>query len=167
MSEHDDHPKDDTTAEHDAAGGSGDDRKPALDRARAAAADVVERGQEAARARLSDARTRLQDATGEVGERIKTVAETARERGEEWREKAKERATRTTHATRERYDETVVQLRDSYDHVRDNVEGAADDLSDYVRVHPGKTILIAALAGFVLGLAFRRLDDDDSEYDET
>ncbi len=169
MSERDDHLKDDTTADHETTDASGGNKKPALDRARAAAADVVERGQEAARARLSDARARLKDTSSEVGDRLKTVAGDARERGEAWREKAKDRAARTSHATRERYDEAVVQLRDSYDHVRDNVEGTADDLSDYVRVHPGKTILIAALAGFVFGLAFRRLDDEDdyeSEYDE-
>jgi len=109
-----------------------------LERARDAVSEVVDRGRETARERLNEARERFQEVT----------------------EKARDRASHVRGAARERYDDTVVQLRDGYSQVRDNVEGWSEELQDYVREHPGRSVLFAALIGFVIGLLFRRRNDD-------
>lgn len=54
----------------------------------------------------------------------------------------------------ERYQQASVQLREGYGRVREDFDGAADDVNDYVRENPGRSVLIAAAAGFLLGLLF-------------
>lgn len=126
-----------------------DDRNPVrpIDRAKDAAADTLQRGRSAAREGIAQARDRFKDATGDLGERFGSASQAARERSAEFRETA-----------RERYEDTVVQLRDGYGQVRERVDGASDELNDFVRANPGKSVLIAAGIGFVLGLALRPRD---------
>lgn len=96
-------------------------------------------------------------------ERAKSAATETVERGRaaarEGLDSAREGLDSAREAARERYDDTVVQLREGYEQVRDNFEATADDLSDYVRRNPGKSVLAAAFAGFLLGLLFRGGDD--------
>ena len=47
-----------------------------------------------------------------------------------------------------------------YDRVRKDVGELSTDVNEYVRDNPGKSILIAAAAGFLLGLLLRPRRDD-------
>ena len=58
-------------------------------------------------------------------------------------------------AAREQYEVTSRQLRAGYTKVRDDVGTVVDDVTDYTRENPGRAILIAAAAGFIVGLLFR------------
>jgi len=65
---------------------------------------------------------------------------------------------------RERYDVAADNLREGYDRVRTQVGDASTQVNRYVRENPGKSVLIAAAAGFLLGLVVRRsrsYDDND------
>ena len=50
---------------------------------------------------------------------------------------------------------TSAQMQDGYAKVRKDVDYMVDDVNDFVRHKPGTSILIAAGAGFLLGLLFR------------
>jgi hypothetical protein len=57
---------------------------------------------------------------------------------------------------RERYDEAAENLRVGYDRVRTQAKDLGSQVNTYVRENPGKSVLIAAAAGFLLGLVVRR-----------
>ena len=84
-------------------------------------------------------------------EKITEVAGTV-ERGFQ---KAKEDAGKASQVAREKYDETKVQLRTGYDKVRKDMDGLGEDVNQYVRDNPGRSVLIAAGIGFVIGIVAR------------
>lgn len=84
-------------------------------------------------------------------EKISEVAGTV-ERGFQ---KAKEDAGKAGQVAREKYDETRTQLEKGYRKVRKDMDGLADDVNQYVRDNPGRSILIAAGVGFLVGLIAR------------
>lgn len=94
-----------------------------VDRARDFVADTVDRTKESMHDHLGSARERLEDAAHGASEKFQ-----------------------------ERYGETAEHLRDRYHDVEKSVGEVAEDVGDYVRDNPGKSILIAAAAGFLLGL---------------
>ncbi len=83
----------------------------------------------------------------------------ARERVQETVGKARDRWREASASGREHYDVAVEQLRDGYSKVRQDYDGWSDDLTDYVRDNPGKSVMIAAGVGFVIGLLLRTRDE--------
>lgn len=125
-----------------------------IDRAK----EAVSRSREVAKEQLGEAGERLKGAAGQVGERLRDVSDQARNRTAELGAEARRQAAQVRERAREQYGDRIVQLQDGYEQVRERAETAGDDLNDYVRHHPGKSVLIAAAAGFVLGLLFRSRD---------
>jgi len=106
------------------------------------AADVIED-------KVGEARERLSDAARGAGERYQKVAEEMRREAE-----------RATQAAREKVDGAVKGIRQGYTKVSKNVGSVTEDVADYVRDNPGRSLLIAAGVGFLIGLLFRRSNDD-------
>jgi ElaB/YqjD/DUF883 family membrane-anchored ribosome-binding protein len=106
------------------------------------AADVIED-------KVGEARERLSDAARGAGERYQKVAEEMRREAE-----------RATQAAREKVDTAVKGIRAGYGKVSKNVGSVTEDVADYVRDNPGRSLLIAAGVGFLVGLLFRRSSDD-------
>ena len=116
-----------------------------------AAADNVrpmDRAKKKAAAVVGDAREKFQRVAADAGERFQKAS--AQAQGE-----IRERSRRAREAARERYQVTSAQLQDGYARVRKDVDYMVDDVNDFVRQKPGVSILIAAGAGFLLGLLFR------------
>ncbi len=63
---------------------------------------------------------------------------------------------RGAQVARERYDEAAENLREGYERVRTQVDDVSTQVNRYVRENPGKSVLIAASVGFLLGLLVRR-----------
>ncbi len=93
---------------------------------------------------VDEARERFQHVAADVGERFQQASATAREKSQHARE-----------AARERYQVHSAQLQDGYARVRTDVDHVVDDVNDFVRQKPGTAVLIAAGAGFLLGLLMR------------
>jgi ElaB/YqjD/DUF883 family membrane-anchored ribosome-binding protein len=109
---------------------------------------MAEKKTDGAEGVLGDARERLEGVARGAGERYQKVAEEMRREAE-----------RATQAAREKVDTAVAGIRQGYGKVSKNVGGIAEDVADYVRDNPGRSLLMAAGVGFLLGLLFRRSDD--------
>jgi ElaB/YqjD/DUF883 family membrane-anchored ribosome-binding protein len=72
----------------------------------------------------------------------------------------KREAERASQAAKERMEGAAKQLRQSYSKVSKTAGTIGEDVADFVRDNPGKSLVIAAAAGFLLGLLFRRSVDD-------
>lgn len=68
---------------------------------------------------------------------------------------------RGAEVARERYDEAAENLRVGYERVRTQAGDLGGQVNTYVRENPGKSVLIAAAAGFLLGLVVRRSRSSD------
>ncbi len=95
-------------------------------------------------AAVGDARERFQHVAADVGDRFQQASATAQEKSQQARE-----------AARARYQATSEQVQDGYTRVRKDVDYMVGDVNDFVREKPGTAVLIAGLAGFLLGLLFR------------
>jgi len=101
---------------------------------------------------LQAARERLTQVTEEVKERYDKVAHEVEERAE----KASAELKRGAEMARERYEQASTKLHETYDQAHERAEAWKGDLFDFVQEHPGRAIAIAAAAGFIVGLLFRR-----------
>ena len=70
-------------------------------------------------------------------------------------ELAKEKASRAGEVAKEKYGVAVDNLKQGYDKVHKDMGKLTDDVNDYVRSNPGRSILMAAGLGFVIGLLMR------------
>ena len=116
-----------------------------------AAADNVRKMDQAKKkvaAAAGEAREKFQSVAADVGERFQQASARAQE-------EIRDRSRGAREAARERYQATSAQLQDGYARVRTDVDYMVDDVNDFVRQNPGTAILIAASAGFLLGLLFR------------
>jgi len=111
---------------------------------------------EAAREAISDgvksARDRFQRASSEVQERYQKVSDDVR-RGAE---RATQEIRRGAERAKEQYREVADSAREGYDKARRQAGEWSRDVSYYVKDNPGKSLLIAAGVGFLLGLLVRR-----------
>ncbi len=108
-----------------------------IDKAKELVTETVDKTRDVVGEGLGVARERLKDVSSTASKEIRRGAEQARK------------------VAREKYEVTSEQLRKGYTRVRKDVDGLADDVNEFVRDNPGKSILIAAGAGFLLGLLFR------------
>jgi len=102
----------------------------------------------------------IEDKVGEARERLSEVARGAGERYQKVAEEMRREAERATQAAREKVDTAVKGIRAGYGKVSKNVGSVTEDVADYVRDNPGRSLLIAAGVGFLIGLLFRRSSDD-------
>jgi ElaB/YqjD/DUF883 family membrane-anchored ribosome-binding protein len=70
-------------------------------------------------------------------------------------EKAQEAARAKVEVAKEQYDVAAEKLRHGYTRVQKDMGELTDDVNEYVRDNPGRSVLIAALIGFILGLILR------------
>ncbi len=103
--------------------------------------EKVEQTREAMADRLASAREKFQDVAGETSEKLR------------------ERTADARAAAREKYDATAEQLKHKYEDVQKGVDELLGDVNEFVRDNPGKAVLMAVGAGFLLGLLFRRRGD--------
>lgn len=114
-----------------------------------AVTDTVERARDAVADRMEAARERLDDAADDLQRKARRVSEEVRREAEAGAKNAKKT-----------YEQAVDGLKRGYTKVRKDMGGLTQDVSSYVRDNPGKSILIAAGVGFVVGLLFRVGDRD-------
>lgn len=108
----------------------------------------MDRAKERVATAVDDAREKFQGVAADVGERFQQASATAKE-------EFRDRSQRVREQARERYKVTSAQIEDGYGRARKEAEVRLDDVHDFVRHKPGTSILIAAGAGFLLGLLFR------------
>ncbi len=120
-----------------------------LDRAKTALSGTMDRTREA----VGEARERVQDVAGKVNERLSEVD--MNEKFGEVQEAARRRASKAKEVAQEQYAVRSEQLKDGYSKVQDNMHTVSDDLGSFVRQNPGRAVLIAAGAGFLIGMLFR------------
>ena len=88
----------------------------------------------------------------EMQSRYERVSEDVR-RGAE---RASQEIRRGSDVARERYSEVAANARVGYDKVRSNAGELSTEVTHYVRDNPGRSVLIAAGVGFLVGLLARR-----------
>ena len=119
--------------------------KDALERAREKFTEVAEK------ARQGGSQVR------EVAkEKAARVGEVAKEKAARAGEVAKEKAARAGEVAKEKYGVAVDNLKQGYDKVHKDLSKLSEDVNEYVRDNPGRSILIAAGIGFVVGTLLRR-----------
>jgi ElaB/YqjD/DUF883 family membrane-anchored ribosome-binding protein len=101
----------------------------------------------------------VSEAVADPRERLSEVARGAGERYQKVAEEMRREAERAAQAAREKVETAMGGLRQGYAKVQKNVTTWGEDLSDFVRDNPGRSLLIAAGVGFLVGLLFRRGDD--------
>ena len=137
-----------------------DDQNVDSEEAAEAPADNVrpmDRAKKRVAAKVDDAREKFQQVRATAGERFQQASATAQERTQEARQRARERFEATSAQMQDGY----ARAQDGYARVRKDVDYMVDDVNDFVRHKPGTAILIAAGAGFLLGLLFRPRRYDD------
>lgn len=106
------------------------------------------------------AKERVGKVTDDVQERFREVTEEVRRGAERASAEIRRGYERASHAAREGYDDAARNLRTGYTRVRKDFQGLSRDVNDYVRDNPGKSVLLAAGAGFLIGLLFRLGDEE-------
>lgn len=84
-------------------------------------------------------------------EKFSEVAERARRGGSQVREQA----GRAGEAAKEKYSVAVDNLKQGYDKVQTDLDKLTEDVNEYVRGNPGRSVLMAAGIGFFVGLLLR------------
>ncbi len=95
----------------------------------------------------TDGKARLAQAKEKFGE----AAARAREGGAQ----LKQSAGKAGEAAREKVGVAVDNLKHGYDKVGKDMDKLVDDVNEYVRDNPGRSVLMAAGAGFLIGLLLR------------
>jgi ElaB/YqjD/DUF883 family membrane-anchored ribosome-binding protein len=99
---------------------------------------------------LDSARERFEDAAEDLDRRYRRTARDVR-RG----------VKDVADSARERYEDATQNVKRGYVKARREAERIGNDVNDYVKENPGKSILIAAGVGFLLGLLIGRNRDND------
>lgn len=110
------------------------------------------------------ARDRFQSQYRKISDDVRRGAERASSEIRRGRETAKEKYQDVAETAREKYQDVAETARRSYTRVSSEAGNVSREVSLYVRDNPGKSVLIAAGVGFLLGLLIRRGGGDD--YDE-
>jgi len=105
--------------------------------------------------RASAAKARVGKIAEDVQGRLRDVSGDVRKGAERASAEIKRGYERASHAAREGYEETAKNLRHGYTKVRKDFDGLSRDVNEYVRDNPGKSVLMAAGVGFLIGLLFR------------
>ncbi len=109
---------------------------------------------------LAAAREQVQEVSETMNEKLSDLGATARRTGEKAREFAREQGEKAREFAREQYEARAEQVRKGYSQVKETAGEWSDDLTDYVRENPGRSLLAAAGVGFLLGLLVRNIRRD-------
>jgi len=101
--------------------------------------------------RLENARQRFAQVATGVEDRVGKMKEGAGGASA----KVREQAERVGTVTRERYETTVENVKQGYGKAQKDFEHLTDDVNEYVRGNPGRSVLIAAGVGFLVGMLMR------------
>ena len=104
--------------------------------------------------------------TDELREKVTKIADDARDKFDDVSTEVRKGAERATKEIREGYDRASTAAREGYEdvshrmqkgykRVRKDFDSLSSDMNEYVKDNPGKSVLIAAGIGFLLGLVFR------------
>lgn len=121
--------------------------------------DTAEKARDGVAEGVSSARDRIKGLSSDVQKSYGKVSEDVR-RGAE---RASAELKKSAEAARERAQETAETVRQGYAKVRSQAGDVSDQVTEYVRENPGKSVLMAAGVGFLLGLLFRGHRDEDEE----
>jgi ElaB/YqjD/DUF883 family membrane-anchored ribosome-binding protein len=103
---------------------------------------------------------KVAEATQAGRERLNEVARGVEQRYQRVAEEMRREAEKASQAAKQKVENAMGQLRQGYGKVSKNVGNVSEDVADFVRDNPGKSLAIAAVVGFLLGLLFRRGGDD-------
>lgn len=123
---------------------------------------VVDRARQVLSDAVDGTRDVIDDGLDEARERFEGAAEDLERNARRAQREVRRRAQRLGSAAREKYDAAAEKMRAGYQRVRHDAAQVTDNVNEYVRENPGKSILIAAGVGFVIGLLVRgsrRRDD--------
>lgn len=106
--------------------------------------------------------TPSKDTLEKAREKFSEVAERARRGGSQVKESAgrakevaKEKAAQASETAKETYGVAVDNIKQGYDRVHKDMGKLTEDVNEYVRDNPGRSILIAAGLGFAIGALLR------------
>jgi ElaB/YqjD/DUF883 family membrane-anchored ribosome-binding protein len=119
--------------------------------------DHAEKAFDAATDGVAAARDKFNRIADDVQDRYKKASKDMRRNAE----RASRELKRTAEVAKEQYQDAAESVRKGYTKARKETTRIAQDVSEYVRENPGKSVLIAAGVGFLLGLVLRRRDADD------
>jgi len=88
----------------------------------------------------------------EARENLEEAAENLTDSARRTRREMRRRAERFGAAAKERYGAAVEGMKTGYEKVRKDAADVTAEVNAYVRENPGKSVLIAAGAGLLLGL---------------
>ncbi len=114
-----------------------------------------------AKERLNAAAGGVRNAAADLGDRVQQASATAKEELRERNEWAREKFAKKKDEYGDRYAKVQGGVQEGFGRVRKEAEYRMDDVNDFVRHKPGTAILVAAGAGFILGLMFRPRRYDD------
>jgi ElaB/YqjD/DUF883 family membrane-anchored ribosome-binding protein len=119
--------------------------------------ESAEKAVEAVTDGVAAAREKFQRLGDDVQHRYKQVSKDVRRSAE----RASKEIRRSAEAARETYQNAAEKVQKGYRRASRDVSRLGRDVGEYVRENPGKSVLIAAGVGFLLGLVVRRRGDDD------
>lgn len=120
-------------------------------------ADTAEKARDGVVEGVNSARDRFKGLTKDVTKSYNRVSSDVRKGAE----RASAELRKSAEAARERAQETAESVREGYAKVRSQAGDLSEQVSSYVRENPGKSVLMAAGVGFLLGLLFRGNRDDE------
>ena len=89
-------------------------------------------------------------------EHPKSSLDAAREKFQGMTQSMRDQASRASDAARERYGTAAQTLRVGYGRASADLDKLSKDVGTYVRDNPGRSVVAAAAAGFLIGLLVRR-----------
>lgn len=104
---------------------------------------------------LAGVREKVTKMATDVQTKFQGVSQDVRRGAERASSEIKRGYERASQSARDGYGEASRNLRKGYQKVRKDFDGLTQDVNEYVRDNPGKSVLIAAGVGFVIGLLFR------------
>jgi ElaB/YqjD/DUF883 family membrane-anchored ribosome-binding protein len=126
-----------------------------MDGAKAAIHDAVGQPPERSLKAADRARAFLDDAKRYLGQARDAIGRLAA--------RAREQAEALYHSLKEQYEALVARTREVYERFKEKVaeldlKGKSEQVLDYIRGNPGKSILMALAVGFVIGYVTRPRD---------
>jgi ElaB/YqjD/DUF883 family membrane-anchored ribosome-binding protein len=92
---------------------------------------------------------------GRAKDAVRETVDSARQRVRAVGEDLRAQASKASDVAKERYDSTRENIRHGYDRARKDVDQLVADVNVYVRDNPGRSVLIAAGLGFLIGFLMR------------
>ena len=126
-----------------------------IDEAKEKAKEAAEATGKAVQERLQTAREKFSEVADNLGRGAGSASSKVKEKAGEASAKVKEKAGQVSTAAREGYDVAAERAKQGYDKARKDLDHLTSDVNEYVRDNPGKSVLIAAGVGFLIGLIFR------------